>query len=115
MSRRHNELEVKRIVLLSCVRPIIEYGAGAEVWIPTCQQESKGDSMQKDILETCMRMDNPCNKAVAAEHWGLKPLEVVHHPMMHSKAVRYSSHLADCRPPQECIVPHKRCTITKCH
>ena len=96
---RHINVEVKRIVLLSCVRPIIEYGS--EVWIPTCQQQSKLDSMQTDILKTCMHIlkDNPCNKAVLAE-WGLKPM----HQWLHERILIFYAKLRlmpDCRLPKK--------------
>jgi hypothetical protein len=63
---RHIKVEVKRIVLLSCIRPLIEYGSA--VWISTCQQLSKLDGMQTDILKICMHIpkDTPCNKALLA-------------------------------------------------
>jgi hypothetical protein len=45
---RHIKVEVKRIVLLTCVRPIIEYGA--EVGAPTtANQWNKIDRLQTGI------------------------------------------------------------------
>lgn len=82
---RHIKVEVKRIVLLTCVRPILEYGA--EVWAPsTANQWSKLDRVQTDIIKCAMRVtkENPCSRAVLAE-WGLKPM----HMWLHERALGY--------------------------
>jgi hypothetical protein len=50
-------VEVTRIVLLSCVRPLVEYGA--EVWYPPTSRGSqllaKIDQLQLDIIRCAMR------------------------------------------------------------
>jgi hypothetical protein len=46
---RHISVEVKRIVMLTCVRPIVEYGA--EVWAPSTKQKWAAiDRVQTDII-----------------------------------------------------------------
>ena len=82
---RHISVEVKRIVMLTCVRPIIEYGA--EVWWPCNEQQlAKIDRVQTGIIKTAMRItkEKPCSHAVLAE-WGVKPL----HMWLHQRAVEY--------------------------
>jgi hypothetical protein len=82
---RHISVEVKRIVMLTCVRPIIEYGA--EVWAPTTAQKWAAiDRVQTDIIKCAMRVarEKPCTHAVLAE-WGVKPM----HMWMHARALEY--------------------------
>ena len=82
---RHISVEVKRIVMLTCVRPIIEYGA--EVWAPTTVQKWAAiDRVQTDIIKCAMRVahEKPCTHAVLAE-WGVKPM----HMWMHARAMEY--------------------------
>jgi hypothetical protein len=91
---RHIKVEVKRIVLLSCVRPLIEYGC--EVWIPTPAQQRKLDKIQTDIIKLCMRLksENPSSEALLAE-WGLKPMHMWLHErilMFHAKLSLMSDH-----------------------
>jgi hypothetical protein len=84
-------VEVKRIVLLSCVRPIIEFGA--EVWFPNCASQSSNkrwweriDRLQSDIIKHAMRCakEHPCTSAVLAE-WGVRPT----HLWLHERALMY--------------------------
>jgi hypothetical protein len=82
---RHISVEVKRIVMLTCVRPIIEYGA--EVWAPTTVQKWAAiDRVQTDIIKCAMHVahEKPCTHAVLAE-WGVKPM----HMWMHARALEY--------------------------
>jgi hypothetical protein len=82
---RHISVEVKRIVLLTCVRPIFEYAA--EVWAPTTKQKWAAiDRVQTDIIKCAMRVghERPCTHAVLAE-WGVKPM----HMWMHARAMEY--------------------------
>jgi hypothetical protein len=67
---RHVSVEVKKIVMLTCVRPIVGYGA--EVWAPSTKQKWAAiDCMQTDIIKCAMRVghERPCTHAVPAE-WG---------------------------------------------
>jgi hypothetical protein len=69
-------VEVKRIILLTCVRPIVEYGS--EVWFPsTARQLQQIDKVQTDIIKCSMRCgkERPCISLVLAE-WGVKPLHM---------------------------------------
>ena len=86
---RHIKVEVKRIVLLSCVRPLIEYGC--EVWIPTPIQQRKLDKIQTDIIKLCMHLksDNPSSDALLAE-WGLKPM----HKWLHERILMFHAKLS---------------------
>ena len=82
---RHISVEVKRIVMLTCVRPIVEYGA--EIWAPgTKQKWAAIDRVQSDIIKCAMRVghEKPCTHAVLAE-WGVKPM----HMWMHARAMEY--------------------------
>ena len=81
-------VEVKRIILLSCVRPIVEFGA--EVWVPTITQQRKLDAIQTNIIKLCMHIhtDKPHNKALLAE-WGLKPM----HMWLHERVLMYHARL----------------------
>jgi hypothetical protein len=82
---RHISVEVKRIVMLTCVRPIVEYGA--EVWAPSTKQKWAAiDRVQTDIIKCAMRVghERPCTHAVLAE-WGVKPM----HMWMHARAMEY--------------------------
>jgi hypothetical protein len=82
---RQISVEVKRIVLLSCVRPIIEYGA--EVWFPSnVSQWNTIDKVQTDIIKCAMRCgkEKPCSLAVLAE-WAVKPM----HMWLHQRAMEY--------------------------
>ena len=81
---RHISVEVKRIVLLSCIRPIIEYGA--EVWYPSASQMQQIDKVQTDIIKCAMRCANehPCSYSLLAE-WGVKPM----HLWLHQRAMEY--------------------------
>jgi hypothetical protein len=85
---RHISVEVKRIVLLSCVRPIIEYGS--EVWLPSKQQQDKIDSVQTEIIKVCMHMSSykPCSEGLLAE-WGLKPM----HMWLHQRVLMFNAKL----------------------
>ena len=99
---RHVAVEVKRIVLLTCVRPILEYGA--EVWAPTTvNQWGKLDRVQTDIIKCAMRItkENPCSRAVLAE-WGVKPM----HMWLHERALEYYfrvCRMPDCRLPKQVL------------
>ena len=99
---RHIKVEVKRIVLLTCVRPIIEFGA--EVWAPTtANQWNKIDRVQTDIIKCAMRIakENPCSRAVLAE-WGVKPM----HMWLHERALGFYfrvRRLPDCRLPKQVL------------
>ncbi|KAF6264726.1 hypothetical protein COO60DRAFT_1482140 [Scenedesmus sp. NREL 46B-D3] len=78
-------VEVKRILLLTCVRPIVEYGS--EVWFPsTARQLQLSDKVQTDIIKCAMRCgkERPCSSALLAE-WGVKPL----HMWLHQRALEY--------------------------
>jgi hypothetical protein len=82
---RQISVEVKRIVILTCVRPIVEYGA--EVWAPSTKQKWAAiDRVQTDIIKCAMRVghERPCTHAVLAE-WGVKPM----HMWMHARAMEY--------------------------
>jgi len=81
---RHITVPVKRIVMLTCVRPIIEHGA--EVWWPTKQQMARIDRIQTNIIKCAMRIskEKPCSHAILAE-WGVKPL----HMWLHQRAIEY--------------------------
>jgi hypothetical protein len=82
---RHISVEVKRIILLTCVRPVVEYGS--EVWFPsTARQLQQNDMVQTDIIECAMRCgkEHPCSSALLAE-WGVKPL----HMWFHQGAMEY--------------------------
>ena len=82
---RHISVEVKRIVLLTCIRPVVEYGS--EVWFPsTARQLQQIDQVQTDIIKCAMRCgkERPCSSAVLAE-WGVKPL----HMWLHQRAMEY--------------------------
>jgi len=82
---RHISVEVKRIIMLTCVRPIVEYGA--EVWAPaTVQKWTAIDRLQSDIIKIAMRNahEKPCTHALLAE-WGVKPM----HMWMHARAMEY--------------------------
>ncbi|KAF6255176.1 hypothetical protein COO60DRAFT_1536644 [Scenedesmus sp. NREL 46B-D3] len=73
---RSISVEVKRILLLTCVRPIVEYGS--EVWFPsTARQLQLIDKVQTDIIKCAMRCgkERPCSSALLAE-WGVKPLHM---------------------------------------
>jgi len=73
---RHVCVDVKRIVLLSLIRPIFEYGS--EVWWPsTARQTDLLNKAQTDIVKCAMRCEheNPSTIGVLAE-WGLKPLSM---------------------------------------
>jgi hypothetical protein len=70
---RHISVEVKRIVMLTCVRPIVEYGD--EVWAPSTKQKWAAiGCVQTDIIKCAMRVghERPYTHAVLAE-WGVKP------------------------------------------
>lgn len=78
-------VEVKRIILLTCIRPIVEYGS--EVWFPsTARQLQQIDKVQTDIIKCAMRCgkEHPCTSIVLAE-WGVKPL----HMWLHQRAMEY--------------------------
>jgi hypothetical protein len=81
---RHISVEVKRIVMLTCVRPIVEYGA--EVRVPSTKQKWAAaiDRVQTDNIKCAMRVghERPCTHAVLAE-WGVKPM----HMWMHACAI----------------------------
>ncbi|KAF6255902.1 hypothetical protein COO60DRAFT_1532239 [Scenedesmus sp. NREL 46B-D3] len=82
---RSISVEVKRILLLTCVRPIVEYGS--EVWFPsTARQLQLIDKVQTDIIKCAMRCgkERPCSSALLAE-WGVKPL----HMWLHQRALEY--------------------------
>jgi hypothetical protein len=85
---RRISVEVKRIVLLSCVRPIVEYGA--EVWYPPLSGGQvllgKIDKLQVDIIRSAMRCgkENPVVPGLLAE-WGVKPL----HMWLHQRTMEY--------------------------
>jgi hypothetical protein len=85
---RHVSVEVKRIVLLSCVRPIIEYAS--EVWVPNANQRQKLNVCQLEIIKTSMRLLSykPCNEALLAE-WGLKPM----HMWLHERVMMFYAKL----------------------
>jgi hypothetical protein len=99
---RHISVEVKRIVMLTCVRPIIEYGA--EVWAPTTMQKWAAiDRVQTDIIKCAMRIahEKPCTHAVLAE-WGVKPM----HMWMHARALEYYfrvQRMPDTRLPRQVL------------
>jgi hypothetical protein len=66
----HPIVEVKHIVLLTCIRPIVEYGS--EAWFPsTAKQVQQIDKVQTDIIKCAMRCgkERPCTSIVLAE-WG---------------------------------------------
>ena len=76
---------VKRIVLLSCIRPVIEFGA--EVWYaPSKSYDDKIDKVQLDIIKCSMRCskEHPCSEGLLAE-WGVKPL----HMWMHQRMMEF--------------------------
>jgi hypothetical protein len=78
-------VEVKRIILLTCIRPIVEYGS--EVWFPsTARQVQQVDKVQTDIIKCAMRCgkERPNTSIVLAE-WGVKPL----HMCLHQRAMEY--------------------------
>jgi hypothetical protein len=85
---RRISVEVKRIVLLSCIRPIVEYGA--EVWYPPTSRGAQLlkniDQLQHDIIRCAMRCgkEKPCVEGLLAE-WGLKPM----HMWLHQRAMEY--------------------------
>ena len=82
---RHVCVDVKRILLLTLIRPIVEYGS--EVWWPsTSRQIELLDKLQTDIVKCAMRCDheNPSSLAVLAE-WGLKPM----HMWLEERAIEY--------------------------
>jgi hypothetical protein len=85
---RHINVEIKRIVLLSCVRPVIEYGS--EVWLPTASQQQKIDAWQMHIIKLSMHSlsYNPCNEALLAE-WGVKPM----HLWLHERVLMFYAKL----------------------
>jgi len=52
---RNIRVEVKRIVILTCVRQIVEYGT--EVWAPITKQTSAAiDCVQADIIKCAMHV-----------------------------------------------------------
>jgi hypothetical protein len=68
---RHISVEVKCIILLTCTRPIVEYGS--EVWFPsTARQLQQIDKVPTDIIKCAMRCgkERPCSPILLAE-WGL--------------------------------------------
>jgi hypothetical protein len=78
-------VEVKRIILLTCIRPIVEYGS--EVWFSsTARQVQQIDKVQTDIIKCAMRCgkERPCTSVVLAE-WGVKPL----HMWLHQRAMEF--------------------------
>lgn len=85
---RHISVEVKRILLLACVRPVIEYGA--EVWFPqgsgAQQKWDLLDRIQVDIIKCSMRCgkEHPCSTTLLAE-WGIKPMRM----WLHERAIQY--------------------------
>jgi hypothetical protein len=85
---RRISVEVKGIVLLSCVRPIVEYGA--EVWYPPLSGGrlllGKIDKLQVDVIRSAMRCGkaNPVKEGLLAE-WGVKPL----HMWLHQRTMEY--------------------------
>jgi hypothetical protein len=51
---RHISVEVKRFILMACIRPVAEYGS--EVWFPsTARQLQQIDIVQTDIIKCAMR------------------------------------------------------------
>jgi hypothetical protein len=73
---RHVSVDVKRVVLLSLIRPIFEHGS--EVWWPsTSRQIEMMNKVQTDIIKCAMHCEheNPATLCVLAE-WGLKPLNM---------------------------------------
>jgi hypothetical protein len=51
-------VEVKRIILLTCMRPIVEYGS--EVWFPsTARQVQQIDKAQTDIIKCVVARNAP--------------------------------------------------------
>jgi exonuclease III len=98
---RYINVQVKRIVMLTCVRPIIEFGA--EVWWPSKQQLAKIDRVQTGIIKCAMRVtkEKPCSHAVLAE-WGVKPL----HMWLHQRAIEYYFRVKGmhtCRLPKQLV------------
>jgi hypothetical protein len=82
---RHISVEVKRIILLTCIRPIVEYGS--EVWFPsTARQLQQIDKVHTDIIKCAMRCgkERPCSSILLAE-WGVKPL----HMWLHQRAMEF--------------------------
>jgi hypothetical protein len=78
-------VEVERIILLTCIRPIVEYGS--EVWfLSTARRVQQIDKVQTDIIKCAMRCgkERPCTLIVLAE-WGVKPL----HMWLHQRAMEY--------------------------
>lgn len=88
---RHVCVDVKRILLLSLIRPILEYGS--EVWWPsTARHSDLLNKVQTDIIKSAMRCghENPCSIAVLAE-WGLKPLNM----WLEERAMEYLFRILD--------------------
>jgi hypothetical protein len=82
---RHISVEVKRIILLTCIRPVVEYGS--EVWFPSTERQIQQiDKVQTDIIKCAMRCgkERPCSSVLLAE-WGVKPL----HMWLHQRAMEY--------------------------
>jgi hypothetical protein len=78
-------VETKHIVLLTCIRPTVEYGS--EVWFPsTARQLQQIYKVQTDIIKCAMRCgkEHPCSSIVLAE-WGVKPLQM----WLHQRAMEY--------------------------
>lgn len=81
---RRIKVEVKRVVLLSLVRPVFEFGA--EVWVPDAAQCKAIDKVQTSIIKSAMHMskENPSSDGLLAE-WGLRPM----HMWLHERAIEY--------------------------
>jgi hypothetical protein len=80
---QHISVEVKRIILLTCIRPVVEYGS--EDWFPsTAGQLQQIDKVQTDIIKCAMRCGKErfCSTMLLAE-WGMKPL----HMWLHQNAM----------------------------
>ncbi len=82
---RHVSVDVKRVLLLSLIRPIFEHGS--EVWWPsTCRQVELLNKVQTDVIKCAMRCENenPSSMCVLAE-WGLQPLNM----WLEARAIEY--------------------------
>ena len=88
-------VDVKRVVLLTLIRPIFEHGS--EVWWPsTGRQIEMMNKVQTDIVKCAMHCEheNPATLCVLAE-WGLKPLNM----WLETRAVEFLFRVAYFKQP----------------
>jgi hypothetical protein len=73
LANRRMSMEVKRTILLTLIRPIVEHAS--QVWNPiTVVERKKLDSLQMEIVKSAIHCASTTSHLALQQEWGIRPL-----------------------------------------